>query len=193
MNFLAKMKLKGLLKKAKHLCDKREQGANVNIKNEIKVLKQLAKFYQKHRSDKKLPYATILADEYHRAAASLNDADAQYTLGQTKLEEGKFWQAWIEGNYGSEVHSIYAAQAFKEAFELLKDADKSGYPLAKRLHGLAYINGWGVDVDQNKGFQMVVDSIEEANAWDKATEIFKELGLNKPEFFSTMMQMRKGS
>lgn len=191
MNIFAKMRLNNLQKKAKALFEKRESGANVNVKYEIKVLKDLAKFYLQHCFDKKLPNGFILIDEYYRAAAKLDDAEAQYLLGQRRLELGKFWQAWHEGNYGEPTHRQYADICFKEAFDCLTEADKNGYPLAKRLYGLAYINGWGVAMDQEKGFKMVVDSIEEANAWDKATEIFKELGLNKPEFFSTMIQMRK--
>lgn len=191
MNIFARMRLKNLQKKAKTLFEKRESGANVNVKTEINVLKELAKFYLNHCFDKSLPNSMILIDEYYRAAAKLDDAEALYLFGQRRLDAAKFWQAWQEGNYGEEVHRQYAEMYFKEAFEALTEADKNGYPLAKRLHGLVYINGWGVPQDQEKGFKMVVDSIEEAKAWDKATEIFQELGLNKPEFFSAMMQMRK--
>lgn len=186
----AKFKLKKLLKKAKNLYDKRERGANVNIKNEVKVLKDLAKFHLKHQFNKKFPKAKIYANEYYRAAAALNDPEAQYILGKEQLETGRFWQSWHDGHYGEPVHETYKSQCFKEAFALLEAADENGYPLAKRLHGLAWINGWGVEANNDKGFKMIVDSIEEANQWDKATEIFKELGLNKPEFFSAMMQMR---
>lgn len=187
---LAKMKLKSLQKKAKNLYDKRERGANVNVKTEVKVLKDIAKLYIKHQFNKKFPNALVHAHEYYRAAAGLSDAEAQFILGEIQLEKGKFWRQWHEENYGEPVHEAYAEMYFKEAFAFLSEADQNGYPLAKRLHGLAYINGWGVEIDQNKGFKMVVDSIEEANEWEKATEIFKVLGLNKPEFFSTMMQMR---
>lgn len=191
MNFLAQMKLKRLQKRAKYLFDKRDSGAVVNINNETKILKQLGEFYFKHRFNKSLPHADVLAVEYYRAAANLNDAEAQYILGKSRLELGRFWQTWRDGAYGEELHQAYADTCFKEAFENLNHADKNGYPLAKRLYGLAYINGWGMPVDQERGFQLVVDSIEEAKAWDKATEIFQQLGLNKPEFFSTMMQLRK--
>jgi hypothetical protein len=90
------------------------------------------------------------------------------------------------------VQFDYAGGSFREALGFVIAAQNHGHILAKRLHGLAYINGWGLEVDRDKGFQFVVDSIEDENAWDRATKIFEEIGLNRPEFFSTMMQMRKG-
>lgn len=61
---------------------------------------------------------------------------------------------------------------------------------AKRLHGLCYINGWGVEVDKKRGFELIVESIEQENSWDKVPQIFAAMGLNKPEFFSALTQHR---
>ncbi|HAT9519670.1 TPA: hypothetical protein JBC96_14495, partial [Legionella pneumophila subsp. pneumophila] len=59
--------------------------------------------------------------------------------------------------------------------------------------GLCIINGWGVESDKNAGFELVVDSIEQEGSWDKIPQIFASMGLNKPEFFSAIMQRRKGT
>jgi len=191
MNFLSKIKLKSLRKKVNNLHNKRERGENIDVKYEIKAQKELGKFYDKHRFDKKLPNAEILANECYRAAALLGDSVAQYIFAERQLQKGKFWDEFAQGIYGRDIHKTYATNAYEEGFNYLKEADASGSPLAKRLHGLAYINGWGVEVDQDKGFKLVVDSIEEENAWDRATQIFEESGLNKPEFFSAIMTLKQ--
>lgn len=191
MNIMQRFKLKGLEKKVKKLHDLREQGGNVDVKQEAKAQIELAKFYDAHSFDKKLPRAIVQAFECYRAAAILGDMEAQYICGQRRLEEGKFWEHWSAGLYGNPIHKKYAALFYEEAFTYLKEAETSGHPLAKRLHGLALINGWGVDKDVEAGFKLVVDSIAAENAWDKVTKIFEELGLNSPEFFSMLMTYKK--
>jgi TPR repeat protein len=190
MNFLSKYKFNRLKKRVKILYDKRERGDNVDVRHEIKANKELGKFYQQHQFDKAMPHAAIHAAECYRAAANLGDAEAQYLFGQLKLEQGRFWDQFSQGIYALPIHQEYAKDAYEEALEQLQQAAEKGNYLALRLYGLVYINGWGVVQDKDKGFKMVVQSIDEAKAWDKATQIFEELGLNTPEFFSSIMAVK---
>ena len=82
---------------------------------------------------------------------------------------------------------------YADAHAYLSSSEKLGHIQAKRLHGLAYINGWGVPADKNRGFELIVESIDQENSWDKVPQIFKEIGLNKPEFFSALAQRRSKS
>ncbi|MBS0359714.1 MAG: hypothetical protein JSS53_10625, partial [Proteobacteria bacterium] len=107
------------------------------------------------------------------------------------LEKAKFWDGFKKSLFKTPIQEKYAKDFYQEAHSYLKQAEEHGYPLAIRLVGLSYINGWGFAVDQDKGFQLVVDSIEREGSWDRATQIFTELGLNKSEFFSSIMSMRK--
>ena len=52
------------------------------------------------------------------------------------------------------------------------------------------INGWGLDKNENEGFQLVVNSIDQEKSWDNATKILEEAGLNKPEFFNSIMSAK---
>lgn len=190
MNFLQKMKLNSLTKRVKALYTKRERGGNVDAKHEIDAQLELARFYDQHRFDKKLPKAEIYAAECYRAAAILGSPQAQYIFGQRRLEEGKFWDHWSKGMYGRDIHKTYANAAYEEALNYLIKAETNGHAHAKRLHGLAYIQGWGLPKDQDKGAKLVVDSIDDEKAWDRAPEIFQKLGLNNPEFYSSIMSAR---
>lgn len=190
MALFQKMKLNGLLKKLKKLQTAREQGTHRDLKPEISLLHQVAQFYDHNAFNKNFPRATILALEYYRAAAVLEDSQAQYICGRRFLELAQFWQTWAEGSYGIEVHQIYANQYYNEALKYFTDAEASGHALAKRWHGLAHIRGWGVPVNTDTGFKLVVDSIEMQGAWDKATQIFTELGLNSPQFFTALMTLK---
>ncbi|MGE3920617.1 MAG: hypothetical protein AB7F64_06705 [Gammaproteobacteria bacterium] len=185
--FLTKMKLNALKKRAQVLHDKRARGEQISAADEIKAFLDLAQFYDKHANDKHYPFAKIEALEYYRAAGHSGSSEAQYIFAQRKLELAKFWQKWAEGPLSMDIHQKIAKQCFEDAFQYLISAENHGYPLAKRLHGLAYIHGWGVTQDKDKGFQLIVASIEEEKAWDRATTIFAELGLNSPEFFSSIM------
>ncbi len=46
-------------------------------------------------------------------------------------------------------------------------------------------------MDKKRGFDLIVDSIDQENSWDKVPQIFAALGLNKPEFFSQLTQRRQ--
>lgn len=191
MNFIQRLKLKSLEKKARNLYERREKGENVNRVQEIKANLDLAKFYDLHLHNKKFPNAEDNANEYYRAAGNLGDPNALYIFGKRRLDKARFWDEWLQGVYGLPIHKNYASQYYNEAFEYFKKAEESGSPLALRLHGLAYIHGWGVPQDKETGFKMVVQSIDEENAWDRATEIFKEIGLNTPDFFSSIMAIKQ--
>ncbi len=45
-------------------------------------------------------------------------------------------------------------------------------------------------MDVDVGAKHLVDSIEEEGAWDKASTIFSELGLNNPAFFTKFMSLK---
>lgn len=189
MNFLQKWRLKSLQKKAKKLHQARDQG-KIEPKQEIAVLYRLAKFYDKRMHDKKVPYARDIALEYYRAAAKLDDREAQYICSQRFFDKAKFWEQWAKDLYGDQIHQQYMRSCYEEAFRYLTVAENAHHVLAKRSHGLAYIHGWGVDVDTEKGFKLVLDSIEMENSWNRATKIIEELKLNSPEFFEALTKYK---
>ncbi|CAM4412357.1 MAG: hypothetical protein LEGION0398_MBIBDBAK_00308 [Legionellaceae bacterium] len=190
MVFFKKIKLAGLLKRVKKLHAMREQGKGTGFQEEIAALIELAQLYDQYKFNKYFPNAETLAIEYYRAAASLDAPKAQYILSQRLFDKAKFYEQWSHNNYGSSIHQKYAFAYYEEAFNYLKESEKSGYALAKRYHGLCYINGWGVDKNLETGFQMIIDSIEMEKAWDKVTKILDELGLNSPEFFNSIMRQK---
>jgi TPR repeat protein len=191
--WFARLKLKSLLKRATAMHNYRQNNAvsDTVTKKELALLDEIAKLYEKYQFHKKFPHAREYALEANRAAASLNDIFGQYTVGKKLLEEGKFWDSLQTTMFACNAHKKYATAAYEEAFVYLNAAETAGHPLAKRLKGLAYVNGWGVEKDNDKGFSLVVDSIDQENAWDRATKIFEETGLNKPEFFSSIMSIRQ--
>lgn len=186
---LKQRKINRLTKKATTLY-KHRQNNKVNdsaINKEIAIYLALAKLYDKLSFNKKFPNARDYAIECYRAAAGLNNVEALYIIGKRLLEQAKFKVNLDHTLYTSKSHEKYANLLFDEAYAFLEAAEDAGHTLAKRLRGLAFINGWGVSADKEKGFQLVVDSIEMENKWDQATKIFEELGLNKPEFFTALM------
>ncbi len=191
MNIFNRMKLKSLQKTADKLFHQREHGDNVDVKHEANAQLALADFYRNHLFDKGLPNAEQLMQESYRNAAILGSLQAQYQFGKLKLERGKFWQQWREGPHGDDIHQTYAQQCYQEAFTYLAEAEQGNYAEAVRLHGMAYIHGWGVEQDKDKGFKLIVKSIDLEQAWDRATQIFEQLGLNTPEFFSTIMAIKE--
>ena len=166
------------------------QVGDAQIKKEIALYYSIAEIYEKNKFNKKWPNAELNANENYRAAASLGDREAQYIVGQRLIEQGKFWDEFQQSVYDCQAQRDYAKRAYNEAFNYLETAEKLEHPLAKRLIGVAYINAWGVERDTDKGFKLVVDSIEQEGVWDDATKIFESLGLNKPEFFSSIMSLK---
>lgn len=188
-----RIKLKSMIKKATAMHNTRQNNAvsDILIKKELVLLYSIAKIYDEYQFHKKFPHAREYALEAYRAAAALNDINAQYVVGKRLLDEGKFWDSLQKTLFACSAHQKYSANSYTEAFVYLDSAEAAGNPFAKRLKGLAFVNGWGVEKDNDKGFSLVVDSIDQENAWDRATKIFEETGLNKPEFFSSIMSIRQ--
>ena len=187
MNFFAKRKLNNLRKKVQKWHELATQKGNINPQTAIKAHYELAKFYENHRFDKDLPQAEIYALENYRAAASLGDVKAEYICGDRILQQAKFWDTWSrEPIYGSVIHKKYSEGFYDEAFAYLKAAAEHEYALAKRLIGMSYIHGWGKPKNTDKGFELIIQSIDMEKAWDRATKIFEELKLSSPEFFAAL-------
>ncbi len=161
------------------------------IAKEIGLYMNLAKIYQSVKNRKKFPFAEVMVNECYRAAASLDSIEAQYLLGSKLLEEGKFREEIEQEElFANPSNKRQQQQLYEEAHAYLLAADNLGHIEAKRLRGLCYINGWGVDSDKRKGFDLIVESIDKENSWDKVPQIFAEIGLNKPEFFSALAKHR---
>lgn len=188
-----KFKMNRMIKKIKAL-----QAARLNnqvndeaLIKEISLYHTLAGIYGSLQGKKKFPYAREMVLECYRAAASIDDPKSQYLLGETFLEEAKF-REFLEkqGVFSSTGNARQMKQLYEEALAYLTAAEARSHIQAKRLHGLCYINGWGVEPDKKKGFELVVASIDQENSWDKVPQIFAAIGLNKPEFFSELAQIR---
>lgn len=187
------LKINRIIKKLKVMQQSRvlNQPGEEAVAKEIAYYHQLAIIYASLQGKKKHPFARESWLAVYRAAAMMDDSIAQYLLGKNLLEEGKFREnLQHEGVFASESNERKMQECYADAHAYLTAAEKLGHIQAKRLHGLSYINGWGVPVDQSKGFELIVESIEQENSWDKVPQIFKEIGLNKPEFFSALAQRR---
>lgn len=184
--------ISSLVKKAEALAKVRNASNDVSqndIKREIDIYKKLASVYDGMVS-KSEPYANLFAQENLRMAATLGDLEAKYKLGKSFVERGKFWDSLKEQVYSATIHSKYAREAYEEGFAYLNSSLEQGYFMAGRYLGLCHINGWGVEINIEHGFGLIINSIQDEGAWEKATEIFQELGLNKPEFFKYMMKSK---
>ena len=197
MLFLTRFTIKRMTRKIKAMQHFRahNQPSDESLGKERNLYHTLAKIYLSLRKNKKYPFAREMAMECYRAAAVIDDSEAQYSLGKQLLEEAKFReQLEQEGIFASSNNERQMRQLFDEALAYLSTAENLQHIQAKRLHGLCYINGWGVDADKKKGFDLIVASIDQENSWDKVPQIFASMGLNKPEFFSQLSQHRnKGS
>lgn len=191
---ISNWKIKRISKKLKVMQANRvnNQPGDDVLKREILYYFELANLFKKLKGNRKFPYSEIMLVECYRAAADLNDAAAHYQLGYLFLEEAKYrLNIQNEGVFASPDNMQKSQQLFQQAHIHLQAAEKLGHVEAKRLRGLAIINGWGVVSDKNAGFELVVESIEQEGSWDKVPQIFASMGLNKPEFFSAIMQRRK--
>jgi TPR repeat protein len=187
MGFLRKFKINRLKKKLQKLYTERVEHGKGHLKEEIAAYFQLAQIYRKN---KLYDPSGVYAMECYRAAAHLDDAQAQYLCAKWLMDKGRFWDKWAQGMFGSKIHHKYASDFFAEAIRYLIESEEQGHPIAKRLHGLAYIRGWGLPQNDEEGFKLIIASIDQENAWDRATKIFEELGLNTPEFFSKLVSHR---
>lgn len=194
MCYLKRWKIKRIVKKIKSMQANRvnNQPGDEMLKKEISYYFELATIYKKLIGNKKFPFAQLMYIECYRGAAAIDDAEANYQLGQMILEEAKFRQNLeIEDVFKSESNRKKCDQLYEEAHAYLLAAITLGNVAAKRLRGLCFINGWGLEADKKTGFELIVDSIEQEGSWDRVPQIFASMGLNKPEFFSAIMQRRK--
>lgn len=193
MILFKRLTIKSLTKKLKVLQQNRQlnQPSDDIIAKEIDLYMSLLSAYQAFKNSKKNPYRELLVTECLRAAAGLDSSKAQYELGLKLLEEAKFReQLETDGLFANLINQRDMRQLFEEAHLWILKAENLGHILAKRLRGLCYINGWGVDADKDKGFELVLASIDQENSWDKVPQIFAAIGLNKPEFFSALGKHR---
>ncbi|WP_028388499.1 hypothetical protein [Legionella fairfieldensis] len=191
--FLKRFKIKKLTKKIKAMQQNRihNQPPDEIIVKEISYYHHLAEMYGSLVGHKSYPFAADMVIACLRAAAGLEDVNAQYELGRTLLDEAKFRdRLQQEETFASSSNERQMNQLYEEAHAYLHAAEKTGHIEAKRLHGLCYINGWGVPADKEKGFELIVQSIEQENSWERVPQIFASIGLNKPEFFSALMKRR---
>ncbi len=193
MCWFKRFKINRLIKKIRVLQQGRvnNQVSDELVAREIAFYHQLAAIYVKLQGKKKYPFAREMLLAIYRAASTLDDSSSQYLLGKNLLDEGKFRESLQkEGVFASESNERQMLACYAEAHAYLLAAVNLNHIQARRLHGLCYINGWGVPADKDRGFEMVVESIGQENSWDKVPQIFKEIGLNKPEFFSALTQRR---
>lgn len=195
MCYLRRFKINRLTKKLKSMQQSRihSQPSDEILKKEIAGYHKLALIYQSLQGKKKFPFAHEMVLECYRAASTIDDPIAQYNIGKSLLDEAKF-RSDLQDNvlFANSSNERQMHQFFDEALAYLLSAEKLNHIEAKRLHGLCYINGWGVPVDKKKGFELIIASIEQENSWDKVPQIFATMGLNKPEFFSELTQLRHG-
>ena len=162
------------------------------LKNEIGYYFELATLFGQLKRNKKFPYAEVMYIECLRCAARMDDAQAHFQLGHIFIEEAKFrQQIHTEGVFNSTENLKRCNQMYEEGHAHLLAADQLNHIAAKRLRGLCLINGWGHDVDKNTGFELIVASIDQEGSWEKVPQIFAAMGLNKPEFFSAIMQRKR--
>lgn len=194
MIFPKSFKIKSRVKKIKSMQQYRQhnQPSDEVLAKEVALYRSLADIYKSLRKSKKYPFADQMVNECLRAAAEINSAESQYELGKNLLEEAKFRaNLETEGVFANPINERYARQMFEESHAWLENAEKLGHILSRRLRGLCYVNGWGVSPDMDKGFELIVASIDQEGSWDRVPQIFESMGLNKPEFFSALGKHRQ--
>lgn len=191
-----RFKIRRLNKKIKAMQHNRvhNQPKDDVLAKEISYYHELGAIYHTLIGHKKYPFADVMVVACLRAASTLDDPVAGYQLGKKLLDEANYRAKLEEGKlFASPGNERQMLQLYEEAHVYLQAAEKLGHVEAKRLRGLCYINGWGVTPDRDRGFELVVASIEQENSWDRVPQIFASIGLNKPEFFSALMKHRNKS
>ena len=186
-------KVKSLTKKIKVLQKSRlhNQPREEDVARELALYQRLIDLYEPLVGHKKYPFAQLMVRECLRAGAALDNANFRYLMGKSLLDEAKFREQLERDEvFSSAANQKEVVDLYQEAHAYLQSAQALGHIEAKRLQGLSYINGWGVDVDQDRGFDLIVASIDQEGSWDKVPEIFTALGLNKPEFFAALGKHR---
>jgi len=160
------------------------------LDQEMKLYQDLADFYRKRLNSKWYPYATLMIENVHRRAASIGSTKSQLWLGNTLLEQAKAMEIWQkEKVLANQENEKRYQELYFQAHAYLQSASEQSVD-AMRVLGLCHIHGWGVPEDRKKGFGLIVDSINRENSWDKVTEIFAKIGLNKPEFLQELIKFR---
>ena len=168
------------------------QPTDVVLQKEIVLYMKMAKWYLKLHGKKKCPFAYDSAIACYRAAAALDHAEAQYCICKLKVDEGKFRaDLQASGVFDSASNAREMTDAYQEAHAFLSAAVAHKHIQAQRLLGLCYINGWGEPVDKNKGFDLIIASIEQEGSWDRVQKIFTTLNVNNVTFLSELFQRRK--
>lgn len=194
IGWFKRFKIKRLQKQLRGLSAARlnHTSSSEALQKEIALYFTLAKVYESLLGNKKHPFAREQALACYRAAAALDDSQAQFIVGQKLLEEARMHEELQNGGlFASDANAAYLKMLYSDAHGFLLAAEKHQHIKAKRVRGLCYINGWGVPIDKNTGFDLVVASIEQENAWDRVQKIFAELGINQSSFFSELFQHRK--
>lgn len=196
MIFFKNFKVKSLTKKIKAMQHYRShnQPTEEQLAKERSLYHQLAALYIKLSKHKKFPFAREMYWECLRTSAKIEDIDAQFKLAKSSLDEAKFRESLeIGAVFSSPINDQQMRRLYNEALAYLIAAETLGSVEAKRLRGLCYINGWGVETDCDQGFELVVASIDQEKSWDKLPQIFATIGLNKTEFFTALMKHRHKS
>jgi hypothetical protein len=194
MCWFKKFKINRIQKQLRSMKQSRlqNQASDEMLRKELIIYARLAHVYEKLKGKKRYPFAREQALACYRAAAVLDDTVAQFTLGSKLLEEAKLRDSLQQGElFATASNELFMNELYKEAHAFLLSAEKQQHINAKRIRGLCYINGWGVPVDKDVGFDLVVASIEQENSWDRVQKIFKELGINQSSFFSELFRHRK--
>lgn len=193
MIFFKKFRLNRLRKKVGHMCQNRltNDVSDSLLQKEIVLYKKIGIVYDAMYRSKKHPYVREMAIESYRLAADLGDVEGMRIVGERLLDFGKFWDSMSNTLYYNEIHDTYKKQYFDEGFRYLNTANELDDIISKRLLGLSYINGWGVESDVDKGLGYIIESLDIENAWARSSSIFAELGLDKPEFFTKLMSMKR--
>lgn len=194
MCWLKQIQINRLQKKLRNMQLSRLQNQSNQemLSRELATYLKLAKIYETLIRKKKYPFAREQAFACYRAAAVLGDINAQFTLGSKLLELAKLMDSLQKNElFASDSNAFFMTELYKEAHAFLLEAEKKQHINAKRIRGLCYINGWGVPVNKDLGFDLVVESIEQENGWDRVQKIFKDLGINQSSFFSELFQHRR--
>ncbi len=188
-----RFKIRRLTKKIKNLQLARvhNQPSEESLKKEIAFYHKLAEIYGSFCHSKRFPFAHEMVLECYRASSTIDDPVAQYLLGKHLLEEARFREDLQKnGVFANANNERCMKQRYEEGLAYILAAEKLNHIEAMRLHGLCYINGWGIEADKQTGFELIVESIDKENSWDKVPHIFAKLGLNKNEFFSMLTQIK---
>lgn len=160
------------------------------IQKEIKFYHKLYHLYQKLEGHKAFPFAREQSLMMLRFASQLDDAKAQYFLGQALLEEAK-WRDQLEKNQVfSHVENKQLIQPLYDTARTILTKAAVRQSLAKRLLGTIYVFGFGVAANQDKGLALIMESIVEEKSWKKMPRILKSLGLDKPEFYTALLKQK---